>query len=94
MLGYQSLASVLWWWLGLVWMLLDRFRSNFFDLHPNLVFLALILELALIELLLALPYKCITATTAVTFPVFAFSRAFTSALLLFETRSVALIRPS
>ncbi len=31
-------------------------------------------------------------TTAVTFPVFAFSRAFKSALSLFETESVTLIR--
>ncbi len=44
-----------------------------------------------IDLLLALPYKCITATTTVTFPVFAFSRAFTSALLLFEMGLVTLI---
>jgi hypothetical protein len=70
---------------------LDQFRPNFFDLDSNLVFLALILALALIELLLVLPYKCITATTAVTFPVFAFSRAFTSALLLFQTGSETLI---
>jgi hypothetical protein len=70
---------------------LDRFRPNFFDLDSNLVFLALILALALIELLLALPYECITATTTVTFPVFAFSRAFTSALLLFEMGSMTLI---
>ncbi len=42
---------------------LDQFRSNFFNLDCNLVFLALTLALALIELLLALPYKCITATT-------------------------------
>jgi hypothetical protein len=70
---------------------LDRFRPNFFDLDSTLVFLALTLALALIELLLALPYKFITATTAVTFPVFAFSRAFTSALVLFETGSVTYI---
>ncbi len=62
----------------------DQFRSNFFNLDSTLVFLALILALALIELPLALPYKCITVTTGVTFPVFAFSRAFTSALSLFE----------
>jgi hypothetical protein len=70
----------------------DQFRSNFFDLDSNLVFSALILELASIELPLALPYKCITATTTVTFPVFALPRAFTSALLLFETGSMTLIR--
>jgi hypothetical protein len=70
---------------------LDQFRPNFFDLDYNLVFLALILALALIELPLAWPKKCITATTAVTFPVFAFSRAFRSALSLFETESVTLI---
>jgi hypothetical protein len=69
----------------------DQFRSNFFNLDSNLVFLALILALALIELLLALLYKCITMTTTVTFPVFAFSRAFTSALSLFEMGSVTLI---
>jgi hypothetical protein len=63
---------------------LDQFRSNFFDLDSNLVFLALILALSLIDLLLVLPYKCITTTTTVTFPVFAFSRAFTSALSLFR----------
>jgi hypothetical protein len=67
---------------------LDQFRPNFFFLDSNLVFLALTLAVALIELLLALPYKCITTTTAVTFFVFAFSRAFTSALVLFETGSV------
>jgi hypothetical protein len=71
---------------------LDQFRSNFFDLDSNLVFLALILALSLIYLFLVLPYKCITTATMVTFPVFAFSRAFTSALLLlFETESVTLI---
>jgi hypothetical protein len=70
---------------------LDQFRPNFFDLDSSLVISALILALALIELLLALPYKCIAATTVVTFHVFAFSRAFTSALLLFETESVTLI---
>ncbi len=69
----------------------DHFRSNFFDLYSNLVFLALILALLLIDLFVVLPYKCITATIAVTFPVFAFSRAFASALLLFETESVTLI---
>ncbi len=42
---------------------LDQFRPNFFDLDSNLVILALMLALALIDLLLALPYKCITATT-------------------------------
>jgi hypothetical protein len=71
---------------------LDQFRSTFFDSDSNLVFLALILALVLIELPLALPYKCMTATTAVTFPVFSFSRAYTSALLLFEMGSVTLIR--
>jgi hypothetical protein len=70
---------------------LDQFRSNFFNLDSNLVFLALILALSLIDLILVLPYKCITTTTALTFPVFAFSRAFTSALSLFETESVTLI---
>jgi hypothetical protein len=69
----------------------DRFRSNFFDLDYNLVFLALVLALLLIDLLVVLPYKCITATTAVTFPIFAFSRAFISALSLFEMESVTLI---
>jgi hypothetical protein len=69
----------------------DCFRSNFFDLDSYLVFLALILALLLIDLLVASPYKCITTTIAVTFPVFAFSRAFASALLLFETESVTLI---
>ncbi len=70
---------------------LDQFRPNFFDLDTNLVFLALNLALLLIDLLLALPYKCITTTTVVTFPVFAFSRAFTSALSLFEMEFVTLI---
>jgi hypothetical protein len=70
---------------------LGQFRPNFFDLDSNLVFLALILALALIELPLAWPYKCITMTTVATFPVFAFSRAFTLALSLFEMESVALI---
>ncbi len=69
----------------------DQFRSNFFDLDFYLVFFALTLALALIELPLALPYKCITATTAVTFPVFAFSRVFTLARLLSETESMTLI---
>ncbi len=69
----------------------DHFRSDFFDLDSNLVFLALILVLSLIDLLVVLPYKCITTTTAVTFPVFAFSRAFASALLLFEMEFVTLI---
>jgi hypothetical protein len=68
----------------------DCFRSNFFDLDSNLVFLALILALLLIDLLVVSPYKCITATTAVTFPIFAFSRAFISALSLFEMESVTL----
>jgi hypothetical protein len=70
---------------------LDQFRPNFFDLDSKLVFLALILALSFIDLLLMLPYKCITVTTAVTFPVFAFSRAFTSALSLFDTESMTLI---
>jgi hypothetical protein len=70
---------------------LDQSRSTLFNLDSNLVFLALILALSLIDLLLALPYKCITATTVVTFPIFAFSRAFTSALSLFEMESVTLI---
>jgi hypothetical protein len=70
---------------------LDQFRPAFFDLDSNLVFLALILALALVKLPLALPYECITATTVVTFPVFAFSRAFTLALSLSETESVTLI---
>ena len=69
----------------------DHFRSNFFDLDSNLVFLALILALLLIDLLVVSPCKCIIATTAVTFPIFAFSRAFISALSLFETESVTLI---
>jgi hypothetical protein len=50
----------------------DQFRPNFFDLGSNLAFLALILALALIESLLALPHKCIIATTVVTFPVLHF----------------------
>jgi hypothetical protein len=70
---------------------LDQFRPNFFNLYSNLVFLALILGLALTELLLALPCKCITATTAVTLPVFVFSRAFSLALMLFEIGSMTLI---
>ncbi len=70
---------------------LDQFRPNLFDLDSNLVFLALILALALIDLLLVLPYRCITATTTVTFHVFAFSRAFTLALSLSETESMTLI---
>jgi hypothetical protein len=70
---------------------LNQFRPNFFNLDSNLVFLALILALSTIDLLLALPYKCITATTAVTFPVFVFSRAFTLALSQSETESVTLI---
>ncbi len=45
---------------------LDQSRPKFFDLDPNLFFLALFLALVLIELLLVLPYKCIAATTAVT----------------------------
>ncbi len=69
----------------------DHFRSNFINLDSNLVFLALILASLLIDLLVVLPYKCITTTTAVTFPVFAFSIAFASALLLFETESATLI---
>ncbi len=68
----------------------DRFRSNFFDLDSNLVFLALILALLLIDLFVVWPYKCITVTIVVTFHVFAFSRAFASALLLFETESITL----
>ncbi len=64
----------------------DRVRSKFFDLDSDLVFLALILALLLIDLFLVL-----SATTAVTFPAFAFSRAFTSALLLFEMESMTLI---
>jgi hypothetical protein len=91
MLDYQSLTSVFWWQVGLLRHFLDQFRPNFFVLDTNLVFLALILASSLIDLLLALPYKCITATTVVTFPIFAFSRAFTSALSLFETESVTLI---
>jgi hypothetical protein len=39
------------------WHFLDQFRSNFFNLDSNLVFLALILALSLIDLLLVLPYK-------------------------------------
>jgi uncharacterized membrane protein YesL len=70
---------------------LDQFRSNFFDLDSGWVFLALILALLLIDLLLVLPYKCITANTVVALPVFAFSSAFTSALSLFEMESVTLI---
>jgi hypothetical protein len=70
----------------------DHFRSNFIDLDSNLVFFALILASLLIDLLVVLPYKCITGTTVVTFPIFAFSRAFASALILFETESVTLIR--
>ncbi len=70
---------------------LGQLRPNFFDLDSNLDFLALILALALIELPLAWPYKCITVTTVDTFPVFAFSRAFILALSLFETESVTLI---
>jgi hypothetical protein len=69
----------------------DHFRSNFIDSDSNLVFLALILALLLIDLLVVLPYKCITMTTAVTFPVFVFSRAFASALILFEMESRTLI---
>ncbi len=69
----------------------DHFRSIFINLDSDLVFLALILASSLIDLLVVLPYKCITATAAVTFPIFAFSRAFASALLLFETKSVTLI---
>ncbi len=70
---------------------LDQFRSSFFYLDSNLVFLAPTLALALIELPLTLPYKCITATTMVTFPIFAFSRAFTLAISLSETESGTLI---
>jgi hypothetical protein len=69
----------------------DRFRSNFFNLDSNLVFLALILALLLIDLVVVLPYKCITATTAVTFHGFVFSKAFISALSLFEMESMTLI---
>jgi hypothetical protein len=72
---------------------LDRFRSNFFKLDPNLVFLALFLALVVIKLLLVLPYKCITVATTVTLPVLAISIAFSSALvLLIGIWSVTLIR--
>jgi hypothetical protein len=70
---------------------LDQFRPHFFDLDSNLVFLALILALLLIDMLLALPYQCITVTTTVTFPIFAFTRDFTLALSLSETESMTLI---
>jgi hypothetical protein len=60
---------------------LDQFRPNFFKLDPILVFFALFLALVGIKLLSVLPYKCITATTLVTLPVLAISRAFSSALL-------------
>ncbi len=71
--------------------LFDGFRSNFFDLDSNFIFLALILALSLNDLFVVSPYKCITATTAVIFLVFVFSGAFASALLLFEMESVTLI---
>ncbi len=57
-----------------------HFRLNFFNLDSDLVFLTLNLALSLINLFVELSYKCITSTTTVTFPIFAFSRAFTSAL--------------
>ncbi len=60
---------------------LDQFRPNFFDLDLNLVFLTLFLAIVLINLIFESPYKCITATTAVTLPVLAVSTAFSSALL-------------
>jgi hypothetical protein len=72
--------------------ILCQFRPNFFYLDPNLVFLALFLALALGTVFLVLPKICITVTTVVTLPVLAFSRAFSSALLLTETGSVTLIR--
>ncbi len=71
---------------------LDQSRPTFFNLDPNLVFLALFLALVLIELLLVLPYKCITATTAVTLPGLAIPRAFSSALVQIMIWSVTLIR--
>jgi hypothetical protein len=61
---------------------LDQFRPNFFELDPNLVCLLLFLALVVIKLFLVLPYECFTATTVVTLPVLAISRAFSSALLL------------
>jgi hypothetical protein len=71
---------------------LDQSRPNFFDLDPSLVFLALILVILLANLLFESLYKCITMTTAVTFPVLVVSTAFLSALsLLVGIGSVTLI---
>jgi hypothetical protein len=70
---------------------LDQFRPNFFDFDSNLVLLALFLALVFIELLLVLPYKCITMTTVVTLAVFAISRAFSSARVLIGIWSMTLI---
>ncbi len=70
---------------------LVQFRPNLFNLDPNLVFSALFLALAFGKLPLVSPKICIIATTAVTLPVLEFSRAFSSALLLFKTGSATLI---
>ncbi len=70
---------------------LGLFIPNFFDLDPNLVYFALFLALAISNLLLFSPKICITTTTTVTLPVFAFSRYFLLALLLLKTGSTTLI---
>jgi hypothetical protein len=70
---------------------LGQFRPIFFNLDLNLALLALILALALGELLLVSPKMCITTTTAVTLPIFVFSRAFSSALILTGTGCVTMI---
>jgi hypothetical protein len=45
---------------------LDQSRPNFFNFNLTLFNLALFLALILIDLIFESPYKCITATTAVT----------------------------